>query len=770
MAQAPKDAIAAAVLDEVERLLEEEDDGRARDRGQRVAAAPRARTIAAVDATTSPRVVHAPEETLRLVRPLPRQRGAPDHRGLPRRREDDAGQGARALDRLLVLAPAVHAGPAARPTSRASTSSTSARTSSSSGPARSSRTCCSSTRSTAPRRRRRRRCSSACRRTRSRSTASPTSCRGRSWSWRPRTRSSTRARTRCPRRSSTASPCASRSATRRSPRRRRCSASRRASRRSSAPAGHDAPTRCSPPLDARRRVYVEESLNRYVVALLRHTRADARLYLGASPRAGVALLRVAKARALIGRAATTCCPDDVKAVAVPVLAHRLIVAPEARAAGLSAADPSATRSRRRRSPSSMVRPCDALTSRRELVARSRSRSARALRRRVGVRRAAALPGRRRARARGSLACALGAAARPADAAPPVGRHEEPSTSRATTSRQPRARAGGRRRRRRPVIVERIGGSASADVPSTARAAGCVARYALRRVPRGPLPARATRAVLEDPFGLARRERALAGRRRAARLPAARRARALFSRGRRGRAGGPAAAPAPADRLRPPQRARVPGGRVAAASVHWPSTAQRGRLMVKDLEDAPRDEVAVVLDADAAARRRRAAATRASTCRCAPPARSCARTPAAAGARPRPQRRGRADAARPRREARLAPRARALAAVEPNADTPRSRALARAEAGPRARAELAVVTARLPPRARRPAGPAGARPPRRRRSSTSTPRASPARDGSATPSRRCSGCRRAGVPVAVLRRGDDLLRRLGGLSVRKVAHG
>jgi MoxR-like ATPase len=81
-------------------------------------------------------------------------------------------------------------------------------------------------------------------------------------------------------------------------------------------------------------VFVEESLNRYVVTLLRQTRADARVYLGASPRAGIALLRVAKARALAdGRGFVA--PDDVKAVAEPVLSHRLIVAPEARAAGLT---------------------------------------------------------------------------------------------------------------------------------------------------------------------------------------------------------------------------------------------------------------------------------------------------------------------------------------------------------------------------------------------------------------------------------------------------
>jgi MoxR-like ATPase len=84
-------------------------------------------------------------------------------------------------------------------------------------------------------------------------------------------------------------------------------------------------------------VFVEESVNRYVVALLRHTRGDARVYLGASPRAGIALLRVAKARALAdGRGFVS--PDDVKAAAEPVLAHRLIVAPEARAAGLAPGD------------------------------------------------------------------------------------------------------------------------------------------------------------------------------------------------------------------------------------------------------------------------------------------------------------------------------------------------------------------------------------------------------------------------------------------------
>src|SRR4051794_6142738 len=90
-------------------------------------------------------------------------------------------------------------------------------------------------------------------------------------------------------------------------------------------------------VESARGVYVEESLGRYVVAILRQTRNDQRLYLGASPRAGIALLRVAKARALSeGRDYVT--PDDVKAVATPVLAHRLILAPEARSAGLGRAE------------------------------------------------------------------------------------------------------------------------------------------------------------------------------------------------------------------------------------------------------------------------------------------------------------------------------------------------------------------------------------------------------------------------------------------------
>jgi MoxR-like ATPase len=87
-------------------------------------------------------------------------------------------------------------------------------------------------------------------------------------------------------------------------------------------------------IEAARAVFVEDSVNRYVVKLLRHTRESRRLALGASPRAGIALLRVAKARA-VARGRDYVQPEDVREVAVPVLEHRLIVAPEARAAGIS---------------------------------------------------------------------------------------------------------------------------------------------------------------------------------------------------------------------------------------------------------------------------------------------------------------------------------------------------------------------------------------------------------------------------------------------------
>jgi len=80
--------------------------------------------------------------------------------------------------------------------------------------------------------------------------------------------------------------------------------------------------------DAAARVRAAEPLRDYIVRLLWRTREDPRVDLGASPRAGLMLLRAAKAHAMMeGR--DHALPDDVQALARPVLAHRLVLAPEA---------------------------------------------------------------------------------------------------------------------------------------------------------------------------------------------------------------------------------------------------------------------------------------------------------------------------------------------------------------------------------------------------------------------------------------------------------
>jgi MoxR-like ATPase len=78
--------------------------------------------------------------------------------------------------------------------------------------------------------------------------------------------------------------------------------------------------------DAATRVQASGALRDYVVRLLWRTREDPRVDLGASPRAGLMLLRAAKGHAMLqGRCHAL--PDDVQALAQPVLAHRLMLAP-----------------------------------------------------------------------------------------------------------------------------------------------------------------------------------------------------------------------------------------------------------------------------------------------------------------------------------------------------------------------------------------------------------------------------------------------------------
>jgi MoxR-like ATPase len=74
-------------------------------------------------------------------------------------------------------------------------------------------------------------------------------------------------------------------------------------------------------------VFVSDPLERYIVALAQATRSDPRVMLGASPRGSLAVLKLARAEAAI-RGRDFVVPDDVKAVAVAALAHRLVLRPE----------------------------------------------------------------------------------------------------------------------------------------------------------------------------------------------------------------------------------------------------------------------------------------------------------------------------------------------------------------------------------------------------------------------------------------------------------
>lgn len=86
-----------------------------------------------------------------------------------------------------------------------------------------------------------------------------------------------------------------------------------------------------------KKIRVEEIVRRYVTQIVRATRSRLQITLGASPRAGVMLMCAAKARAMVrGRDFAT--PDDVKAMAPPVLRHRVLLVPEAEVEGKTSDD------------------------------------------------------------------------------------------------------------------------------------------------------------------------------------------------------------------------------------------------------------------------------------------------------------------------------------------------------------------------------------------------------------------------------------------------
>jgi uncharacterized protein (DUF58 family) len=151
------------------------------------------------------------------------------------------------------------------------------------------------------------------------------------------------------------------------------------------------------------------------------------------------------------------------------------------------------------------------------------------------------------------------------------------------------------------LIERIGrlGSRSTALEYAGRRGW--GRYRLPAVPRGRYVLSETRVVIEDPFGLARVEHPVEGGGALVVYPALVELDGLFSE-RGGTSPGTAAGHLlvgrPAGVELHSVREYQDGESLRA--VHWPSTAKRARLMVKDLEDAPRDDVVVVLDAKAGA--------------------------------------------------------------------------------------------------------------------------------------------------------------------------
>ncbi|MCM4168841.1 ATPase RavA [Arenibacter antarcticus] len=86
--------------------------------------------------------------------------------------------------------------------------------------------------------------------------------------------------------------------------------------------------------DTIKEIIIEQNLMKYIAGIVNSTRVNANLYLGASPRASIAIMDASKAMAAInGRDFVT--PDDIKKVAVAILGHRIILTPEREMEGLT---------------------------------------------------------------------------------------------------------------------------------------------------------------------------------------------------------------------------------------------------------------------------------------------------------------------------------------------------------------------------------------------------------------------------------------------------
>jgi uncharacterized protein (DUF58 family) len=319
-----------------------------------------------------------------------------------------------------------------------------------------------------------------------------------------------------------------------------------------------------------------------------------------------------------------------------------------------------------------------------------------------------------------------------------------------------------------VIRERIARLGERETVMVNRRGRLRGGYRLEQVPRGRYPVESVDAVLEDPFGLERIELKLPAGESLLVYPRLADLDALFSDS------GARALEGRRLLLRRPTGFDLHSVRdyeqgESLRRVHWPSTAKRGHLMVKELEDAPRDETAVLLDADAG------------SVTGVPPDSSFELQVRAAGSILKAHaRRGRRAALIVNSAMRQYQRVHSfdgdwlralelLAAVEPDGPLPVANMLAD-EAGPAGRAlELTVVTASLSPRLvdrllQRMLN---------RHSATLVyvERASFAEEAPLTLDPAVGSqilrLERGGVPVAVLRRGDDLPAKLAPQSLGAV---
>jgi uncharacterized protein (DUF58 family) len=148
-----------------------------------------------------------------------------------------------------------------------------------------------------------------------------------------------------------------------------------------------------------------------------------------------------------------------------------------------------------------------------------------------------------------------------------------------------------------VLKEQAGRLGERDVVVNRDGRFLRAVYRLRNVPRGRYRFTGARIVVEDPFGLSRRVQPLADSAPLLVYPRLARLNALFAeRGLRSQGLGRILLRRPAGFELHSVREYQSGE--SLRRVHWPSTARRQQLMVKELEDSPRDEVVVVLDAQA----------------------------------------------------------------------------------------------------------------------------------------------------------------------------